>query len=419
MLVAIGVSHKTASIEIREQITFSPDKISLALQDLITHTPLEEAVLLSTCNRTEIYGKTQSEAFQVHDVLHWWQDFHSMNEPLNPAAYYHLSGELVVKHLMRLASGLDSLALGETQILGQLKQAYSYSKEQGKIGRFLSQAFEASFSVAKKIRTQTDISKHPTSVSYLSVLMAKRIFTDLSKARVLLVGAGENIKELIPHLKAQHISEISITNRTYEKACHLAKTHNLTPRLFSELTDCVAQADIIISSTLSNERLIDLALVKKALQGQKHRPLLMLDLAVPRDIHEDVKKHHDVYLYTTDDLQAIADENKSFKENAAMDAEKIIAYESCAFATKLHAFQHNHEIQQMRQRAEAFRINAVSQAKKELAKGVSPEAVIESLAYTLTNQLMHEPTMKLKKALSGQDEQMIQIYKQIFGCKGL
>lgn len=419
MLVAIGVSHKTSPIEIREKLAFSPDKISHALQDLVTQTPLEEAVLLSTCNRTEIYGKTLNTTFQTHDLLNWWHGFHLLNQPLDPAYYYHLSGELVVKHLMRLACGLDSLALGETQIFGQLKKAYLYSKEQGMIGGILSQTFETSFSIAKKIRTETEICKHPTSISYLSVLMAKRIFSDLRKTRVLLLGAGENIKELIPHLKAQEIENITITNRTYEKACQLAKHYQLTPRLFSELQDCLSQADIIISSTSSNHKLIDLDLVKSALKGQKHRPVLMLDLAVPRDIHENVKQHHDVYLYSTDDLKAIADDNKTSKEKAAEKAERLIAYESCAFATKLHAIQKNHEILCMRQNAENFKLKVVAEAKKQLASGKPAEEIIDNLAYTLTNQLLHEPTMKLKQALISQDDQMIELYKQIFGNPSL
>ncbi len=422
MLVAIGVSHKTAPIEIREKLAFFPDVRNQALTDLVARTALEEAVLLSTCNRTEIYGRVKAQDFQIQryqpsEILKWWQEFHPVAQSLDTNAYYHLSGNLVVKHLMRLACGLDSLALGETQILGQLKQAYQHSKQQGAMGRVLSQTFEASFSVAKKVRTQTEISKHPTSISYLSVLMAKRIFSDLSTARVLLLGAGENIRDLIPHLKTQQIKNIMITNRTYDKACKLAKEFNMQSRPLSELKDCISQADIIITSTYSEERLIDYELVKQSLKGQKHRPILMLDLGVPRDIHEDVKRHNNVYLYTIDDLTAIADENKTSRKKAAEEAEKLIAYESCAFAAKLHANNHNHIILNMREKAEIKKQNAIIQAKKQLRNGQSPEKVIENLAYTLTNQLLHEPTVKIRQALVSQDEAMIKIFKQIFGEK--
>jgi glutamyl-tRNA reductase len=318
---------------------------------------------------------------------------------------------------MRLACGLDSLALGETQILGQLKQAYQHSRQQGAMGRVLSQTFEASFSVAKKIRTQTEISKYPTSISYLSVLMAKRIFSDLSTARVLLLGAGENIKDLIPHLKAHNIKDITITNRTYDNARKLATSFNMKARPFAELKLCVADADIIITSTYSDERLIDFNLVKEALRGQKHRPILMLDLGVPRDIHENVKQHQDVYLYSIDDLTAIADENKTSRKKAAEEAEKLIAYESCAFTAKLYANNHNHIIVSMREKAELTKQKAINQAKKQLQNGEAPEQVIENLAYTLTNQLLHEPTVKMRQALMSQDKAMVDIFKQNFGKK--
>ncbi len=422
MLVAIGVSHKTAPIEVREKLAFFPDKINQALTDLVAQTALVEAVLLSTCNRTEIYGRVraqdfQSNTFQSSDILEWWQGFHPVTQSLESTSYYHLSGDLVVRHLMRLACGLDSLALGETQILGQLKKAYQHSKQQGAIGRILSQTFETSFSVAKKIRTQTEIAKHPTSISYLSVLMAKRIFSDLSTARVLLLGAGENIQDLIPHLKAQQIENITITNRTFDNAGKLAASFGLQARPFIELEDCIASADIVITSTYSDERLIDYNLVKQALKGQKHRPMLMLDLGVPRDIDENVKQHQDVYLYSIDNLTAIADENKTSRKKAAEEAEKLIAYESCAFTAKLHANNHNHIILSMRERAELTKQNAINQAKKQLQNGQMPEQVIENLAYTLTNQLLHEPTVKMKKALMTQDEAMIETFKQIFGVK--
>jgi len=422
VLVAIGVSHKTAPIEIREKLAFFPEVKNQALADLVAQTALEEAVLLSTCNRTEIYGRVkaqgaETQTYQPGEILEWWQCFHPVTQSLDAKAYYHLSGDLVVKHLMRLACGLDSLALGETQILGQLKQAYQHSKQQGAMGRILSQTFEAIFSVAKKIRTQTEISKHPTSISYLSLLMAKRIFSDLSSARVLLLGAGENIRDMIPHLKTHKIENITITNRTYENAHRLAKEFNMKARQLSELKGCIAQADIIVTSTYSDERLIDFDLVHDALEGQKHRPILMLDLGVPRDIHENVKRHNDVYLYTIDDLTAIADENKTSRKKAAEEAEKLIAYESCAFTAKLHATNHNHIILNMREKAELKKKSAITQAKKQLGNGRSPEEVIENLAYTLTNQLLHEPTVKMRQALVSQDEAMIEIFKQIFGEK--
>lgn len=418
MLVAIGVSHKTASIDIRERLAFSPEKMSTALANLISHTALEEAVLLSTCNRTEIYGGLSQKNFDIKELIAWWQTFQpAATAQLIEPVYYQLSDEKVVTHLMRLASGLDSLALGETQILGQLKQAYQQSKQVGVLGQMLGQTFEASFSVAKKIRTSTEITKHPISIAYLSILLAKRIFTDIAKTRILLLGAGENIKQIIAHLKAHHVQHVTIVNRTYENAVLLAQQCQLQAAPIENLILEISKADIIISSTYSAEPLIHLETVKHAFKRQKHRPVLMIDLGVPRDIHPNVLKHEDVYLYSVDDLHAIADENKASRKKAAIEAEKIIAYEACAFLAKLHAKQHMQSISVLRDKAENLKLKAISIAHQEINNGQSPHAVIEKLAYSLTNQLIHEPTIRMREALFNQDELMVSIYKQMFGIE--
>lgn len=418
MLVAIGISHKTAAIDIRERLSFAPDKISTALKSLVAKTGLSEAVLLSTCNRTEIYGSTVDTGVDSDRLVDWWRSFQPQGQhQLIAPVYYQFSNEKVVQHLMRLASGLESLALGETQILGQLKQAYQQSKELGFLNDSLSQTFEASFSVAKKIRTHTEITKHPISVGYLALRVAKQIFTDIAKTKILLVGAGDNIRHMLTHLKAHHAKHLTIVNRTYEKACHIAQQFQITPEPMENLSTALSQADIVITSTYSHFPIIDREKLSMALKGQKHRPILMLDLGVPRDIHPDVVEHDDVYLYSVDDLQSIADENKQAREEAARQAEKIISYEACAFIAKLHAKQKMHSIKSLRDKAEAYRLKAIDLAKKELEQGHNPQAVIEKLAYGLTNQLIHEPTIRMKDALLGQDELMIAMYKNMFGIE--
>lgn len=418
MLVVIGISHKTAGINIREQLAFSPEKISTALNSLVCQAELKEAALLSTCNRTEIYGAVETSGFDPKQLVRWWRSFkpESANILIEPV-YYQLSNEKVVSHLMRLACGLDSLALGETQILGQLKQVYQQSKQLGLLSNTLGQTFEASFNVAKKVRTQTEITKHPISIAYLGMTLAKQIFTDISKIKILLIGAGENTRQMIVHLKAHQVTQATIVNRTYEKALLLAEQYHLSAAPYANLTEEIAKADMIISSTYSEIPLIDKALMTQALKRQKHRPILMLDLGVPRDIHPDVCTHEDVYLYTIDDLQAIADENRQSRENAAVDAERIISYEASAFVAKLHAKNHIQSIKSMREKADFLKNKAVSVAQNKLKNGLTPQEVIEQLAYSLTNQLIHEPTVRMKEALTSQDELMLSIYKEMFGIK--
>lgn len=418
MLVAIGISHKTAAIDIRERLSFSPEKISTALSNLVEQTGLREAVLLSTCNRTEIYGGIDKAAFHPNELIHWWRRYQPEDTgALNQPVFYQLSNEKVVTHLMRLASGLDSLALGETQILGQLKNAYHHSKQLGFLNESLGQTFEVSFSVAKKIRTHTEVAKHPTSIAYLAIRLAKHIFTDITKSKILLLGAGENIRHIVAHLKANHIPNITIVNRTLEKAQHLAQQCHLQAAPMEQLNAEMAKADIIITSTGSEHALIDRDNLNLALTGHKRRPILMIDLGVPRDIHPNVKENEDVYLYSVDDLQAIADENLSAREKAATDAERIVAYEACAFIAKLHARNKLHSVVEFRQNAQQLKDKALQLASKELVKGVDPKEVIERLAYQLTNQLIHEPTVRMKEAIINQDALMVSIYKEMFGIK--
>lgn len=417
MLVVIGVSHKTAPIEIREKLSFSPEGIHQALSDLILYTPLNEAVLLSTCNRTEIYGGVNTQGVDPKDIVQWWKQYQPGHHALlSENTYYQLSGERVVTHIMRLACGLESLALGETQILGQLKQAYRHSQTLGLVGGVLSQTFEASFSAAKKIRTQTEISQHPTSIAYLSVLLAKRIFTDLTQTRVLLVGAGENVQHLLSLLKSHGLNRITLTNRTYEKAQALSLHYQVECCPLEHLTEGLAQADLVITSTGSPDPLIDLKRIKRAFVGHKHRPLLMIDLGVPRDIDPDVQNHEDVYLYGIDDLKSIADENQASREKAACEAERLVAYEACALIAKLHARGQVQPIKDLRERAEGYKQKALDAAKAELKKGTPPEEIIEQLAFTLTNQLIHEPTLRMKNALISQDQKLIELYQHMF-CK--
>lgn len=418
MLVAIGISHKTAAIDIRERLSFSPEKIGSALKQLVAQTGLTEAVLLSTCNRTEIYGGMQQTPIRSSALLEWWRAYHPKGSAkLIAPVYYQLSNEKVVTHLMRLASGLDSLALGEAQILGQLKQAYHHSKDLGLLGEALGQTFEASFSVAKKVRTHTEVARHPTSIACLAITLAKRIFTDLSKTRILLIGAGENIKHIIAHLKSQHVHQIDIINRTYEKACHLAKQSHLQAHPMSQLKQQIAKADIVITSTGSDTPIINQPHIEEAIKGQRHRPRLLIDLGVPRDIQPCVSEFDDVYLYTVDDLQAIASDNLNTKELAAKEAERIIAYEACAFIAKLHARHKMHSVVALREQAEQYKCRAIQLAAHHLEQGADPKEVVEQLAYKLTNQLIHEPTVRMKEAIINQDELMISIYKEMFGIK--
>ncbi|WP_251978325.1 glutamyl-tRNA reductase [Salinicola avicenniae] len=403
-LLALGINHRTAAIEMRERVAISPAQLESALVQLRGLPDVQEAAILSTCNRTELYCVTVAEG--ERQLLDWLSGFHQMpiDELLNCAYHYH-EGE-AARHLMRVAAGLDSMVLGEPQILGQLKDAYQMARQHAGLGSELERLFQQTFSVAKQVRTETSIGENPVSVAYAAVSLASRIFDDFSRARALLIGAGETIELVAQHLREAGIMGLTVANRTLARAQALAATCDGRAIELGGIPQALEQADIVIASTASDLPILGKGMVERALKVRRHRPMLMVDIAVPRDIEPEVGNLDDVFLYSVDDLQQVIAENRRHREVAAREAEALID-------SGVGQWQHERRvrgagdlIRRYRQHGEALRQASEAEALAQLARGEDPEAVIKRLSHQLANKLMHVPTLRLREA-SGQSRQDI------------
>ncbi len=412
-LLAFGINHKTAPVEIREKVAFAQENVAQALGELTSFAPVTEAVILSTCNRTEVYCGLDYPANDA--VRDWFGRYHHLPlESFSPYSYAYLDDQ-AVQHILRVASGLDSLVLGEPQILGQIKEAYTTAFHNGTIGAQLNRLFQHTFAVAKQVRTDTAIGASPVSVAFAAVSLAKQIFADLAEHTVLLIGAGETIELVARHLKENKVTKMIVANRTVERAEELAKKFNATAITLGEIPDRLIEADIIISSTASPLPILGKGAVESALKLRKHRPLFMVDLAVPRDIEAEVSKLNDVYLYTVDDLHEVIDENRKSRQAAALQAEEIISAQVEHFMGWLRSLDAVDAIRAFREHAEAIRSDALSTAQRQLATGKDPQIVMAELARSLTNKLIHAPSVHMKHAAyHGQQDVLAHAY-QILG----
>lgn len=395
-LLTLGINHRTAPVELRERVAFTPERMAEAFAELRATSGASEAAILSTCNRTELYLAGDDDCAPM--VLRWLSGFHGL-EPadLENALYIHRDAD-AVRHIMRVASGLDSMVLGEPQILGQLKDAYALAREYGASGSFLSRLFEQTFSVAKRVRTQTAIGENPVSVAYAAVSMASHIFADMSRNRALLIGAGKTIELVARHLADAGVRDFLVANRTLERAQALAEAHGGQGILLSEIPDHLAEVDIVIGSTASPLPILGKGAVERALKGRKHRPYFMVDIAVPRDIEPEVGGLADVFLYTVDDLRQVIEENIRSREGAAREAENLIAAGAQDFLAQLRALDAVSTLKQFRQRAETLRDEETEKALRALRNGADAETVLRGLARGLTNKLLHEPSVQVRKA---------------------
>lgn len=402
---ALGINHKTAPVALREKVAFTPDSLVGALASLKERAGVEESVIVSTCNRTEIYINGREEA---QSLFSWLAEFHNVPiEDIEQNSYLHQQDE-AVRHVMRVASGLDSLILGEPQILGQVKQAFSDAKHSGTVGSEFERLFQHTFSVAKKVRTETEIGANAVSVAFAAVQLAKHIFSALPKRSVLLVGAGETIELVAQHLKEQGVKRLAVANRTVARAEALAQTLQADVLTLSQLPEHLKDFDIVISSTASQLPLIGKGMVEKALKQRRNMPMFLVDLAVPRDIESQVNELSDAYLYTVDDLQHIVEQNLASREVAAQEAEQIIAEQVSQFASWKQSQQSIDLVRQYRQKGMKSRDELVAKAMNQLADGRSAEDVLEELSYKLTNALMHGPTRMLRKAAQKNDVALTQ-----------
>ncbi|ASK54757.1 glutamyl-tRNA reductase [Vibrio tarriae] len=416
-LLAIGINHNTASVELREKVAFGPEKLSLALNQLSTSSHVKGGVILSTCNRTEIYCDVKSAS--KNKVIEWLSQFHQVSlDELKPSLYVH-EEQAAIRHLMRVACGLDSLVLGEPQILGQVKQAYAEARENHAVNPATEKLFQKAFSVAKRVRTETEIGGSAVSVAYAACTLAKHIFESLADATVLLVGAGETIELVAKHLDGHHCKRMIVANRTRERALSLAQQFGADVIALNEIPDYLAQADIVISSTASPLPIIGKGMVESALKARRHQPMLLVDIAVPRDIEPQVGKLNDAYLYSVDDLQSIVDSNIEQRKVEAIQAEAIVSEESATFMSWMRSLQAVDSIRDYRKQANEAREELLNKSLQALAAGGDPEKLLIELSNKLTNKLIHTPTRALQTAAEQGEPAKLAVIRQSLGLDDL
>lgn len=411
-LITLGINHKTAPLDLRERLAFTPQTLPEALLSLKKLDHVDEASILSTCNRTELYCVVSKDNDQA--IIQWFSQFHGLDENLLKQHLYIHPHEATIRHAMEVASGLDSMVLGEPQIAGQMKDAYALANEHGTVGQLLGKLFQKAFAVSKQVRTDTDIGSSPVSVAFAAVSLAKQIFGDLKQTTVLLVGAGETIELTTRHLHSQGVKNIIIANRSIERAQKLADEFHGEAIGLQQISDHLHRSDIVISSTASPLPIIGKGTVERALKQRKHEPIFMVDLAVPRDIEPEVNKLDDIYLYSVDDLQSVIEQNMESRQQAAEQAHEIIDTQVSHFLDWQKSLTAVDVIAQIRQHTQSISEEVVSKAKKQLATGQNAEEVLDYLAHTLTNKFLHLPSTRLRQASQDDRRDILDIAQSLF-----
>ncbi|MGV3582115.1 MAG: glutamyl-tRNA reductase [Methylophilus sp.] len=411
-LYTIGVNHTTAPIAIRENVAFNGETLRHALSDLSARN-VAEAAILSTCNRTEIY--VQSE--HPEPIVSWLADYHRLDLLKIQPYTYTLCNDAAVKHAFRVASGLDSMVLGEPQILGQFKQSVKVAQEAGTLGTLLHKLFQRTFEVAKEVRTNTEIGGSSISMAAAAVKLAQRIFGDISQQKVLFIGAGEMIELCADHFSAQKPKSMTVANRTIERGASLAEKIHGHAILLNDLHDQFAEYDIVITSTASQLPIVGLGMVESAIKTRRHRPIFMVDLAVPRDIEPEVAELDDVFLYTVDDLAQVVSEGMVNRQEAALNAELIVQARVENFMDWLKKREAVPTIKALREHVETMRKAELEKALKLIQKGEAPEKALEQLSNALTNKFLHAPSHALHNSYGDEHARLEQILRHLYQIK--
>lgn len=415
-LLAVGLNHKTAPLQIRERVVFAPEHLTEVLQGLVSLPQVSEAAILSTCNRTELLCSIDDPE-NTTLLIDWLSSYHNFPSGEISSFIYSYPDQFAVQHLLRVASGLDSMILGEPQILGQIKDAYLSAKEAGTVGRLLSKLFEHAFSVAKQVRTDTAIGANPVSVAFAAVSLAKQIFSSITDHTALLIGAGDTIELAARHLQENGIKRMIIANRSLSKAQALVSETNGVAINLREIPDYLPQADIVISSTASQLPILGKGAVERAIKVRKHQPILMVDIAVPRDIEPEVGELNDVYLYTVDDLKEIIDESFKSRQEAAHQAEQIIDVQVTHFMGWVKSLESIPTILNYREQIKQIREAEIAKAKRLLTQGADPEEVVQQLARALCNKIIHSPTVQMRRASFEGREDLIKAAHELLDIK--
>jgi glutamyl-tRNA reductase len=413
-LFALSINHHNAPLEVRERVAFNDERLPDALRDFVLHQPVREAAIVSTCNRTELYCRTQDPAHAVR----WLAGYHSMKLQSLEPYLYTLPRERAVQHAFRVASGLDSAVLGEPQILGQMKQAVRSAEAAGTLGLILHKLFQQSFSVAKEVRSETDIGASSVSLAAAGVRLAERIFPSISGQKILFIGAGQMIELAAAHFAEEGPRDITFANRTLERAQALAKRFGAQAESLADLGDFIAAHDIVVSCTASPLPIIGKGLIESALKARRRRPMLLVDLAVPRDVEAEVARMDDVFLYTVDDLGRAVQEGRDLRQSAVTRAEAIIDAKVVDFMQWLASREAVPMIRALRDQAERARRSQLERALRRLHRGEPAQQVLESLSQALTNKLLHAPTAALHDAKEAERDELIRACERIFSIRG-
>lgn len=413
-LLILGINHRTAPVEIREKIVFDRAALPRGLESLGAVPGVEEAVIVSTCNRTEVYVCAAPE--RAEDVVGWLDTHHGATGSIRDRLYL-LRDREAVKHCFSVACGLDSMIVGEAQILGQLKEAFRVAGAERAVGPVLHRLFQQAFSVAKQVRTHTKIGASAVSVAYAAITLARQIFAGFERHTALLVGAGETIELVARHLHGNGLARMIVANRNLERAQALAARFSGFGIPLADLPAHLDEADILICSTASPEVLVTYDMVKTALKSRKHRPMFIGDIAVPRDVEPRVADLEDVYLYTIDDLQNVVQENLRTRHRAADQARELVAAEALRFDITSRTLDAVPTIRRLREEAERIGAEAVMQAQRQMAGGRDPVEVFEHLAASLTRKLLHAPSRRLRRAGEEEDRALIEAARELFGIE--
>jgi len=411
-LLIIGINHTSAPVELREKVAFTPEQLEDALKDISMQAELQEVAILSTCNRTEIIASGDNIA--PLKVINWFADYHQIDPADLEHSIYILNDNEAVLHAMRVACGLDSMVVGEPQILGQFKECFDQARQFGTLGGELDHLSQTSFRVAKKVRTETAIGENSVSVASTSVTLAQQLFTDLSDCNILIIGAGETSELVGRHLVSAAIKHITVANRTIENARRLANELGGSAIDLQSIPTKLPETDIVIAATASQLPILGKGTVERALKSRKHRPILMVDLAVPRDIEPEVSELRDIYLYSVDDLQQIVDTNLNSRQEAARNAEAILAREISNYRSRHQTKGAEEKLIRFRDHHNNIKTQELERAVARLEKGADPTEVLTQLANQLTNKIIHIPSVQLKAAIDDDAEELVAIISTLY-----
>lgn len=417
-LWVLGINHRTASVEKRERVSFPASEMAPALQNAHQLPGVHELAIMSTCNRTEFYVVGDDQG-RRESLVEWWAAWLDVEPGSFEECLYVHEEQHAARHVMRVCCGLDSMVLGEPQVLGQVKEAYNQAYAAGTTGTILSRLFEHAFSVAKRVRTDTAIGENPVSVAYAAVSMSRHIFSNMRRKSALLIGAGETVELVAQHLTQAGVSSMTVANRSIERAEQLAARFEGRAVTLSAVPDELPAADIVIASTGSQLPILGKGAVEEALRRRKHKPIFMVDLAVPRDIEPEVGRLGDIFLYTVDDLHSVIEENRQSREGAAQEAEHLVQEGASEFMYQLRALDAVATLKQFRGEVEAVRDAELDKALRSLASGGDPETLLRSMARSLTNKFLHHPTVQVRKATAEGRVEVTDWLRELHGMEPL